>query len=134
MPAQRQASAFQPTFGPDLARGTLTASLAVLAGGALLAAPMMHSGLGSPAVALLGWLCSRRRPASLRWVGQHGRLGEKPAGTRVVIDLGVWLLLRLAVRSRLPRYLPLARTGCAARWRQRRATLCPAPTPPSPEP
>ncbi len=150
MPAQRQASAFQITIGPDRAWRALMAALAVLAGGALLAALMSQAGLGFPAISSLGWLllgalllpgagwlgwrCSRTRPMSLRWDGQQWWLDETPTRPRVVIDLGVWLLLRLAVRSRLPRYLPLARTSCAAQWPQLRATLYSARTAPSPEP
>ncbi|WP_349742789.1 hypothetical protein [Roseateles cavernae] len=150
MPAQRQASAFQITVGPDRAWCVLMAALAVLAGGALLAALMSQSGLGLPAIPRLGWLlfgalllpgagwlgwrCGRTRPANLRWDAQQWWLDETPVRPRVVIDLGAWLLLRLALRSRLPCYLPLARTSCAAQWPQLRATLYSARTAPSPEP
>lgn len=150
MPAQRQASAFQVTIGPDRAWRALMASLAVLAGGALLAALMSQSWLGLLAVPPLGWLllgglllpgagrlgwrCSRTRPAKLRWDAQQWWLDETPVHPRVVIDLGAWLLLRLAVRSRLPRYLPLSRTSFAARWPQWRATLHSVRTAPSRKP
>lgn len=150
MPAQRQASAFQITVGPDRAWRALMASLAVLAGGALLAALMSQSGLGFPTIPLLGWLllaalllpgagwlgwrCSRTRATSLRWDAQQWWLDETAVQPRVVIDLGSWLLLRLAVRSGLPRYLPLARTSCVGHWTQLRATLYSARTVPSPEP
>lgn len=150
MPAQRQASAFQITVGSDRAWRVLMAALALPAGGALLAALMSQSGLGLSAISQLGWLllgalllpgagwlgwrCRRNRPTNLRWDAQQWWHDETLVRPRVVIDLGAWLLLRLAVRSHLPRYLPLARTSCAAQWPQLRATLYSARTAPSPEP
>jgi hypothetical protein len=136
MTAQRHAPAFEIQLSPDPGLGFAAAVVGAASGAAVVAAVAMQWGLGlvswlaatgllGSAMACLGWRLTRYAPQTLRWDGQAWWLDEAAQSVAVAMDLGGWLLLRLAPTGRWwrPRYLALSRAHCGAQWSGLRATL-----------
>ena len=114
---------------PAVAAGAViawTSLLATQGGDAVLSddVPLLAAGGIAALVAALAWRLCRPASAQLVWDGQQWRVDGVPLVPAVMVDLGVWMLLRLQLEQpRRTRWLAVGSSEAGAAWHGLRTAL-----------